>query len=124
MQIGSLCMDIIDFELTRYDEWKEDMEKRKRHFENSTGLLLFPVSNLDNSDKKYKVIDDLWNMEGPIDFEIKRRSLDVSINVTENDIKRFKEDFEKSRKKFKSLTKKQEQLLRGNKKHKYINCLI
>lgn len=108
-------MDIIDFELARYDEWKEDMEKRKRHFESSTGLLIFPVCNADNNDKKYKVIDDLWNTEGPVDFEIKRRSLDSTMEVTDNDIKKFKEDFEKSRKKFKSLTKKQEQLLRGNK---------
>ncbi|XP_053980137.1 kinesin-associated protein 3 isoform X5 [Hylaeus volcanicus] len=56
-RIGSLCMDIIDFELRRYDQWKEDMEKQ-------------------------------------------------------NDVKKLKEELEKNRKKFKSLIKKQEQLLR------------
>ncbi|KYN07986.1 Kinesin-associated protein 3 [Cyphomyrmex costatus] len=61
---GSLCMDIIDFELRRYDQWKEDMEKLS------------------------------------------------SVTVSESDIKKLKEELEKSRKKFKSLTKKQEQLLR------------
>ncbi|KYN28624.1 Kinesin-associated protein 3 [Trachymyrmex cornetzi] len=69
-RIGSLCMDIIDFELRRYDQWKEDMEK------------------------------------------LKKRSVEVSITVSESDVKKLKEELEKSRKKFKSLTKKQEQLLR------------
>ncbi|KOX78032.1 Kinesin-associated protein 3 [Melipona quadrifasciata] len=64
-RIGSLCMDIIDFELRRYDQWKEDMEKRR-----------------------------------------------LTVTVTENDIKKLKEELEKNRKKFKSLIKKQEQLLR------------
>ncbi|KOC61782.1 Kinesin-associated protein 3 [Habropoda laboriosa] len=72
-RIGSLCMDIIDFELRRYDQWKDDMEKH---------------------------------------YEIKKRSNEITPTVTENDIKKLKEELEKSRKKFKSLTKKQEQLLR------------
>ncbi|XP_076228835.1 kinesin associated protein 3 isoform X2 [Nomia melanderi] len=108
-RIGSLCMDIIDFELCRYDQWKEDMEKRRRHFENTTGLTFFSSVN-DNYDKKTKIIDDIWNTDGPLDYETKKRSTDIS--VTENDIKKLKEELEKSRKKFKSLIKKQEQLLR------------
>ncbi|XP_029659747.1 kinesin-associated protein 3 isoform X4 [Formica exsecta] len=111
-RIGSLCMDIIDFELRRYDQWKEDMEKRRKQFENTTGLTFFPMGNNDNCDRKIKIIDDIWNMEGPLDYEVKKRSADVSIAVSESDIKKLKEELEKSRKKFKSLTKKQEQLLR------------
>lgn len=103
-------MDIIDFELCRYDQWKEDMEKRRRHFENTTGLTFFSSGN-DNSDKKIKIIDDIWNTDGPLDYEIKKRSNEITI--TENDVKKLKEEFEKNRKKFKSLIKKQEQLLRG-----------
>ncbi|XP_624384.4 kinesin-associated protein 3 isoform X1 [Apis mellifera] len=108
-RIGSLCMDIIDFELCRYDQWKEDMEKRRRHFENTTGLTFFSSGN-DNSDKKIKIVDDIWNTDGPLDYEIKKRSNEITI--TENDVKKLKEEFEKNRKKFKSLIKKQEQLLR------------
>ncbi|XP_076181693.1 kinesin associated protein 3 isoform X1 [Ptiloglossa arizonensis] len=109
-RIGSLCMDIIDFELRRYDQWKEDMEKCRRHFENTTGLTFFSSGN-DNCDKKMKIIDDIWNTDGPLDYEIKKRSNEISA-LTENDIKKLKEELEKSRKKFKSLIKKQEQLLR------------
>ncbi|KAL0117701.1 hypothetical protein PUN28_008837 [Cardiocondyla obscurior] len=111
-RIGSLCMDIIDFELHRYDQWKEDMEKRRKQFENTTGLTFFPANNNDNCDRKIRIIDDIWNMEGPLDYEIKRRSAEIPLTVSESDIKKLKEELEKSRKKFKSLTKKQEQLLR------------
>ncbi|XP_012148766.2 kinesin associated protein 3 isoform X1 [Megachile rotundata] len=110
-RIGSLCMDIIDFELNRYDQWKEDMEKRRRHFENTTGLTFFSSGN-DNSDKKTKIVDDIWNTDGPLDYEIKKRSNEITTAVSESDIKKLKEELEKNRKKFKSLTKKQEQLLR------------
>lgn len=103
-------MDIIDFELCRYDQWKEDMEKRRRHFENTTGLTFFSSGN-DNCDKKIKIADDIWNTDDPLDYEIKKRSNEITI--TENDVKKLKEEFEKNRKKFKSLIKKQEQLLRG-----------
>jgi len=105
-------MDIIDFELRRYDQWKEDMEKRRKHFENTTGLTFFPVGNNDNCDRKIKIIDDIWNMESPLDYELKRRSADASMTISESDLKKLKEELEKSRKKFKSLTRKQEQLLR------------
>ncbi|KAG5315033.1 KIFA3 protein, partial [Pseudoatta argentina] len=111
-RIGSLCMDIIDFELRRYDQWKEDMEKRRKQFENTTGLTFFSAGNNDNYDRKIRIIDDIWNMEGPLDYEVKKRSMEVSITVSESDVKKLKEELEKSRKKFKSLTKKQEQLLR------------
>lgn len=70
-------MDIIDFELRRYDQWKEDMEKRRKQFENTTGLTFFPMGNNDNCDRKIKIIDDIWNMEGPLDYEVKKRSADV-----------------------------------------------
>lgn len=106
-------MDIIDSELRRYDQWREDMEKRRHHFENSTGLTFFSSGN-DNSDKKTKIIDDIWNTDSPLDYEIKKRSNELANTVTEGDIKKLKEELERSRKKFKSLTKKQEQLLRSN----------
>lgn len=29
-KIGSLCMDVIDYELKRYDQWKEKVEGKKQ----------------------------------------------------------------------------------------------
>lgn len=112
-QIGSLCMDIIDFELARYDQWKEDMDKRRRHFESTTGLSLFPIESGNNLDKKAITSDEIWNADGPLDYEVKRRSVELMSVAADTDVNKMKEDIEKSRKKFKSLTRKQEQLLRG-----------
>ncbi|KYM82410.1 Kinesin-associated protein 3 [Atta colombica] len=60
-RIGSLCMDIIDFELCRYDQWKEDMEKRRKQFENTTVSITVSESDikklkeeLEKSRKKFK----------------------------------------------------------------------
>lgn len=106
-------MDIIDFELSRYDQWKDDMDKRRRHFESSTGLSLFPTESGSNIDKKAITSDEIWNADGPLDFEVKRRSIELTGSPTDADVNKMKEDIEKSRKKFKSLTRKQEQLLRG-----------
>ncbi|XP_043481752.1 kinesin-associated protein 3 [Leptopilina heterotoma] len=118
-RIGSLCMDIIDFELQRYDQWRDDMEKHKRHFESNTGLLLFPTNNgSDIGDKKMKFFDDIWNADSPLEFEVnsnskKFKEVDMSsLKIPECEVKRLKDELEKNRKKFKSLTKKQEQLLR------------
>ncbi|XP_008217642.1 kinesin-associated protein 3 isoform X1 [Nasonia vitripennis] len=111
-RIGSLCMEIIDYELMRYDQWKDDLEKRRRYFENTTGLCLLPVMNADGSDKKMKIMDDIWSADGPLDLQMKKRSIDGSLNVPKEEIDRLKDDLEKSRKKFKNLTKKQEQLLK------------
>ncbi|XP_058806309.1 kinesin-associated protein 3 isoform X2 [Phymastichus coffea] len=111
-RIGSLCMEIIDYELTRYDQWKDDLEKRRRYFENNTGLCLLPAMCLDSSDKKMKVIDDMWTADGPLDVQIKKNSIDEPISIPDDEIQRLKEDIEKSRKKFKNLVKKQEQLLK------------
>lgn len=106
-------MEIIDFELARYDQWKDDLEKRRRYFESTTGLCLLPAMNTDASDKKMKIMDDIWNADGPLDLQIKKRCIDGSMNVPKDEIDRLKDDLEKNRKKFKNLTKKQEQLLKG-----------
>lgn len=106
-------MEIIDYELTRYDQWKDDLEKRKRYFENNTGLCLLPAMCLEGSDKKVRVIEDMWTADGPLDVQIKKHSVDEPISISDDEIQRLKEDIEKSRKKFKNLVKKQEQLLKG-----------
>ncbi|XP_057335526.1 kinesin-associated protein 3 [Microplitis mediator] len=118
-RIGSLCMEIIDYELQRYDQWRDDMEKRRRYFETTTGLAIYPSvtsisssTNATDADKKIKITDDIWTTEAPLDYELKRRSTEVNFHITDAEVKRMKDDLEKYRKKFKNLTKKQEQLLR------------
>ncbi|KAJ8672674.1 hypothetical protein QAD02_003934 [Eretmocerus hayati] len=111
-RIGSLCMDIIDYELTRYDQWRDDLEKRRRHFENTTDLCLLPVMSPDGSEKKIKVIDDIWNADYPLGVQVKNQANGESVEMPSAEIERLKDDIEKSRKKFKHLTKKQEQLLK------------
>lgn len=124
-------MDIIDFELQRYDQWQEDMEKHRRHFENNTGLLLFPTGSGSNvCDKKVKFFDDIWSADGPLEFEVnsnskKFKDVDItSLKIPEGEVKRLKDELEKNRKKFKSLTKKQEQLLRGKLNRIYVRKIL
>ena len=105
-------MDMIEFELFRYDQWKEDLEKRKQYLENNTGLCVVLNANFENQDKKLKIIEDIWSSELPLDFQEKNSS-DKSLVMEQIDIDLLKDDLENSRKKFKNLTKKQEQILKG-----------
>lgn len=105
-------MDVIDYELHRYEQWREDWEKRKSHFETSTGMMLVPASSNENSDKKVRV-DDVWISDCPLEVQVKLNASDAPIQTMGKDeINSMKDDMEKSRKKFRNLTKKQEQLLK------------
>ncbi|XP_026469279.1 kinesin-associated protein 3-like [Ctenocephalides felis] len=135
-KIGSLCMDVIDYELKRYDQWKNDIETRKKLCEGNN----ISTENLNNEatmsieDIKSPILPDPPKRRIP---ELKQRpksgnwtdqnSLirsklmnnsyhenlcsDIDLQTT-TDIKKIKEDFDKMKRQFKSLTRKQEQLLR------------
>lgn len=105
-------MDIIDFELSRYDQWKDDLEKRRRFFENTSGLCVLPTVNTADSEKKIKVIEDIWRAEGPLKYLVKHPVDDFS-DFSKSKIEQLKEDLEKSRERFKNMNRKQEQLLKG-----------
>ncbi|XP_014221190.1 kinesin-associated protein 3 isoform X1 [Trichogramma pretiosum] len=111
-RIGSLCMEIVDYELGRYDQWKEDFEQRRKHFEKTTGMSMVLVSNMEGSDKKLKNVEDVLNSEGPVEYIVKGHTDEKNQNVSAADLNRLKEDLEKNRNKFRGLTKKQEQLLK------------
>ncbi|XP_014204184.1 kinesin-associated protein 3 [Copidosoma floridanum] len=111
-RIGSLCMDIIDYELNRYDQWREDFEKRRSHFESTTGLCLRSVASPEGSDKKSKAVNDVCTTDGPVDYQEKKRPADEVCDLSKEEIDNLKDELEKSRRKFKNLTKKQEQLLK------------
>ena len=106
-------MDIVDYELSRYDQWREDVEKRRKHFESTTGLFIVACSSNDNSDRKTKNVDEVWSSDYPLEYQLKRCNDDELVEISQDDIARLKEDFEKNRKKFRTMTKKQEQLLKG-----------
>nr|CAD7453723.1 unnamed protein product [Timema tahoe] len=74
-KIGSLCMEVIDYELRRYDQWRDDIETRQRKSENA-------------------------------------QSPSLTVFDPKEELHKTKEDLEKMSRKFHSLIKKQDQLLR------------
>lgn len=115
LQIGSLCMDIIDFELRRYDEWKADLDGNKAPVEpsiirrppNSASMSEIPRSRIPEpirpksgnfSDLNIKAV-----MEGSV--------YDDLTQSTESIDDKKQTEAEKA-KRYRTLIKKQEQLLR------------
>lgn len=47
-KIGSLCMDVIDYELKRYDQWKEKVEGKKQLLTPDKVCLTFISFNFSN----------------------------------------------------------------------------
>ncbi|KDR23691.1 Kinesin-associated protein 3, partial [Zootermopsis nevadensis] len=97
-KVGSLCMEVIDYELRRYDQWKDDLEIRRRKCEsgNAPNGVHSPGENWES---RRRQLDGVCNsVTAPID--------------PKEELKRMREDFEKMKRKFQNLIKKQDQLLR------------
>lgn len=58
MQIGSLCMDVVDSELKRYDTMQSDLENFKKSFDNLNEAAK-------DQSKSYDDLDNLMNEEKP-----------------------------------------------------------
>ncbi|KAL4704070.1 hypothetical protein ACJJTC_001992 [Scirpophaga incertulas] len=108
-KIGSLCMDVIDYELKRYDQWKEKIEGKKPVLTPDKNEL--PKSRIPEPKRRPKsgtwAVTDI-NMQ-------KSRSLVSSYhedlcNITDDCLS--KNDEEQMKRKLKTLSKRQEQLLR------------
>lgn len=116
-QIGSLCMDIIDYELRRYDEWKADLEGVKgspepsiirRTCPSSASMSEFPRSRIPEPVRPKSGNFTDVNMKAVMEGSMYE---DLS-NSTENiDDKKQMTEAEKI-KRYRTLIKKQEQLLR------------
>ncbi|KAM3959024.1 kinesin associated protein 3 [Aphomia sociella] len=108
-KIGSLCMDVIDYELKRYDQWKEKVEGKKPLLTPDKSEL--PKSRIPEPKRRPK--SGTWAVA---DVNIqKSRSLVSSYHedlCNASDECLSKNDEEQMKRKLKTLSKRQEQLLR------------
>ncbi|XP_050360655.1 kinesin-associated protein 3 [Nymphalis io] len=108
-KIGSLCMDVIDYELKRYDQWKEKVEGKKQVLTPDKNEL--PKSRIPEPKRRPK--SGTWAVA------------DVNIQKTRSIVSSYHEDLchasdeflsksdeEQMKRKLKTLSKRQEQLLR------------
>lgn len=107
-KIGSLCMDVIDYELKRYDQWKEKVDGKKLILTPEKGDL--PKSRIPEPKRRPK--SGTWSVA------------DMSMQKSRNLVSSFHEDLckasddvlkndeEQMKRKLKALGKRQEQLLR------------
>nr|CAD7576482.1 unnamed protein product [Timema californicum] len=153
--IGSLCMEVIDYELRRYDQWRDDIETRQRKSENGSftghgntppsagevrrrqiegassstdcpseprrkgiepGVSHIPVASGDNRRRALEgpnTAVESWKRQGEVGNP-PSQSPSLTVFDPKEELHKTKEDLEKMSRKFHSLIKKQDQLLRGN----------
>uniref|UniRef100_A0A2H1WIV4 SFRICE_012371 n=1 Tax=Spodoptera frugiperda TaxID=7108 RepID=A0A2H1WIV4_SPOFR len=108
-KIGSLCMDVIDYELKRYDQWKEKVEGKKQVVTPDKSEL--PKSRIPEPKRRPK--SGTWAV-ADVNMQ-KSRSLVSSYHedlCSASDEFLSKSDEEQMKRKLKTLSKRQEQLLR------------
>ncbi|KAJ0181791.1 hypothetical protein K1T71_002513 [Dendrolimus kikuchii] len=108
-KIGSLCMDVIDYELKRYDQWKEKVEGKKQLL--TPDKTEFPKSRIPEPKRRPK--SGTWAVA---DVNIQKSRMLVSSYhedlCSASDECLSKNDEEQMKRKLKTLSKRQEQLLR------------
>ncbi|XP_028176759.1 kinesin-associated protein 3 [Ostrinia furnacalis] len=108
-KIGSLCMDVIDYELKRYDQWKEKVEGKKPLLTPDKSEL--PKSRIPEPKRRPK--SGTWAV-ADVNMQ-KSRALVSSYHedlCNASDECLSKNDEEQMKRKLKTLSKRQEQLLR------------
>nr|CAD7203182.1 unnamed protein product [Timema douglasi] len=152
-KIGSLCMEVIDYELRRYDQWRDDIETRQRKSENGSftghgntppsagevrrrqiegassstdcpseprrkgiepGVSHIPVASGDNRRRALEgpiTAVESWKRQGEVGNP-PSQSPSLTVFDPKEELHKTKEDLEKMSRKFHSLIKKQDQLLR------------
>ncbi|XP_013133519.1 PREDICTED: kinesin-associated protein 3 [Papilio polytes] len=108
-KIGSLCMDVIDYELKRYDQWKERVEGKKQVLTPDKNEL--PKSRIPEPKRRPK--SGTWAV-ADVNLQ-KTRQLVSSYHedlCNASDEYLSKNDEEQMKRKLKTLSKRQEQLLR------------
>ncbi|CAG2056550.1 unnamed protein product [Timema podura] len=152
-KIGSLCMEVIDYELRRYDQWRDDIETRQRKSENGSftghgntppsagevrrrqiegassatdcpseprrkgiepGVSHIPVASGDNRRRALEgpnTAVESWKRQGEAGNP-PAQSPSLTVFDPKEELHKTKEDLEKMSRKFHSLIKKQDQLLR------------
>ncbi|KAK9720460.1 hypothetical protein QE152_g22020 [Popillia japonica] len=116
-KIGSLCMDIIDFELRRYDEWKAELDGQKlpadssairRPCPNSASMSEIPRSRIPEPVRPKSGNFSDVNMKSVMDGSV----YDDLSNSTESISEKKQLSEVEKVKKYRTLIRKQEQLLR------------
>ncbi|CAK1549840.1 unnamed protein product [Leptosia nina] len=108
-KIGSLCMDVIDYELKRYDQWKEKVDGKKTALTPDKNEI--PKSRIPEPKRRPK--SGTWAV-ADVNLQ-KARSLVSSYHedlCNASDELLSKNDEEQLKRKLKALSKRQEQLLR------------
>ncbi|KAI5641531.1 kinesin-associated protein (KAP) domain-containing protein [Phthorimaea operculella] len=108
-KIGSLCMDVIDYELKRYDQWKEKVEGKKQVLTPDKSEP--PRSRIPEPKRRPK--SGTWAV-ADVNLQ-KSRSIVSSYHedlCNASDECMSKNDEEQMKRKLKALSKRQEQLLR------------
>lgn len=108
-KIGSLCMDVIDYELKRYDQWKEKVEGKKQVL--TPDKTEFPKSRIPEPKRRPK--SGTWAVA---DVNMQKSRMLVSSYhedlCSASDEGLSKNDEEQMKRKLRTLSKRQEQLLR------------
>lgn len=124
-------MEVIDYELRRYDQWKEDLESRKKKCEvysktGSRGNDGNALHSDGHCEPRRRILDGMSLIPIPAG-ELRRRQIEkqkdvaaVNTSDSKDELKRLTEDYERIKLKFQSLVKKQDQLLRGS--FNYLYC--
>ncbi|GFG35983.1 hypothetical protein Cfor_03566, partial [Coptotermes formosanus] len=114
-KVGSLCMEVIDYELRRYDQWKDELETRRRKCESGNVPSQAQTQirgGASSGDLRRRVSDGLNSHCAEMPSELRRTVSHIPIASGDNQMRRMREDFEKMKCKFQNLIKKQDQLLR------------
>ncbi|KAF2899927.1 hypothetical protein ILUMI_06266 [Ignelater luminosus] len=116
-KIGSLCMDIIDFEMRRYEEWKADMEGTKTPTEPFIIKKSCPTSTSMTEIHKSRIPEPVRPKSGNFNDINLKTSMEGSIyddltNSTDSIDEKKQLTEEEKAKRYRTLIRKQEQLLR------------
>lgn len=107
-KIGSLCMDIIEFEMRRYEEWKSDLEDVKKPYPTSVSMTEIHKSRIPEAVRpksgNFSDVTIKTSMEGSI--------YDDLTNSTDSIDEKKQLSSEEKLKRYRTLIRKQEQLLR------------
>lgn len=117
-KIGSLCMDVIDFEMRRYDEWKGDIQGKNTLAEPMViKKSSCPISTSMTEIYKSRIPEPVRPKSGNFNDINLRSSMEGSIyddltNSTDSIEDKKQLTDEEKLKRYRTLIKKQEQLLR------------
>lgn len=85
-KVGSLCMEVIDYELRRYDQWKDDIEIRRRKCEsgNVPSQVQTQIHGSMSADFRRRVSDGLNSHGTEISSELRRTVSHIPIASGDN----------------------------------------